>query len=83
MSEEKIVNVIFGCLVGVVVFLSICIINYDSRKTNEANARLHAACGSLTVVSTFYTMDKRFVVCSPEYVSSPNDFVIREVKESK
>jgi uncharacterized protein (DUF983 family) len=62
------------------LLFAIWIIRYGNSKVKDGNAQRHTACGEMRLVSSFTDVNKVFVVCSPEYVSSSSDFVVREVR---
>jgi hypothetical protein len=76
-SEKTVINVLLICLVAFLIGATIVLSN---RRLNDRNAQFHKACAPLVLVSSFTDVNKVFVVCAPEYVSSPNDFVVREVR---
>jgi hypothetical protein len=77
MDGEKTVAIVaLICFLGLIAFLVIWL----RAKEETQNANYHTACGEMRLVSSFTDVNKAFVVCSPEYVSSPSDFVVREVK---
>jgi hypothetical protein len=79
-SEKTVINVLPICLVAFFIGGIGGAIVLSNRRLNDRNTQFHKACAPLVLVSSFTDIDKSFVVCAPEYVSSPNDFVVREVR---